>query len=226
LSPPRSIVLLVGSPKGKGGTSGSIGEYILSKLPDEGVSKETYHVGKTIRKADKWSKVMTAVDSADTIILSFPLYWDHLPSHLIRALESLHAHRQEAPPVKPQKLVVVVNNGFPEPWHNEVALRICQRFAKDASFEWGGALNVGGGAAIDGRPMEQSGGMTIKLRGALDEATVAIGKGVPVPAEVEARVAQQLYPAWINILFGGFGWWYQKRKKGGKGSLRVKPYEE
>ena len=226
MSGPLKVLLLQGSAKAVKSTSASLGDYILSKLPDEDVDKETQHIAKAMRSDESWAKFVLAVDSADTVILSFPLYWDGLPSHVVRALERLRDHRMASPPSKPQRFVAIVNNGFPEPWHNEVSLRICRCFADESGFEWGGGLNVGGGAAIDGRPMEASGGMTVKLRKALDLAAESIGRREPVPKEIEEQVAHQLYPAWINLMFGGVAWRYEARRKKTNGSLKARPYEK
>lgn len=216
---------MVGSPKGKGGTSHWLGQYILDRLPDEGTHKVIHHLGKAIRKEDRWAQVMADVDAADTVILSFPLYWDALPSHATRALEMLAAHRRKAPAAKPQNFVAMVNNGFPEPWHNLVALRICRRFAEGTGFTWGGGLNVGGGAGLGERPLEETGGMTRGLREALDSAVGPIGRGEPLPKDVEEAVAQQMFPSWIPGVFGGMGWRHTARKEGKYGLLKDRPYE-
>jgi len=226
MSGPLKVLLLHGSAKGAKSSSASLGDYILSRLPDEGVEKETQHIAKALRSEERWDKLVAAVDGADTVILSFPLYWDGLPSHVVRALEGLREHRRASPPSKAQRFVAIVNNGFPEPWHNEVSLRICRRFADEVGFEWSGGLNVGGGAAIDGKPLEEAGGMTVKLRKALDLAAEPIGRGEPVPKEIEEQVAHQMYPAWINTTLGGVGWRHQARKNKVYGSLKARPYEK
>lgn len=220
----QKIVVLNGSPKGRGGSSGSIGDYILSKIPQEGISKETFHVGKSIRKEEKWDNLTQSVKNADTIILTFPLYWDSLPSHLIKGLEKLYSQKDELG--KAQNFYTIVNNGFPEPWHNEIAIEICKCFAKKMNYKWQGALNIGGGAAVDGKPLENTGGMTLKLRETLEMAARAVASSKPIPKEVKDRLSKPLYPPWINILFGGIGWRHQARKKGAKTSLRSKPYKK
>jgi hypothetical protein len=197
----------------------------MDRLPEDGTERVTHHLGKTIRKEDTWARVMDDVGSADTVILSFPLYWDALPSHTTRALELMAAHRREVPPERPQTLMVIVNNGFPEPWHNQVVLRVCRRFADEAGFTWGGGLNVGGGGAINGRPVEQAGGVAIRLRDNLDKITLAIARGEPLTKEMEEAMAQQLYPGWVSRVFGGFGWRSIARKQGASRSLKDRPYE-
>jgi hypothetical protein len=124
-----------------------------------------------------------------------------------------------------QHFVAIVNNGFPEPEHNLSAIEICRRFAMETGFVWAGGLIVGGGAALGGRPLEETGGMTRNLRETLDKAAEVIARGESIPKEVEQEVGRQLYPSYVPTLFGGLGWWWQKRKEGGKGSLRARPYE-
>jgi putative NADPH-quinone reductase len=221
----QRIVLLVGSPKTNGGTSGSIGNFILSQLRHDGVTLETHHVGRAVRRAEKWDLLVGAVDDADIVVLSFPLYWDSLPSHLIEAMERLHAHRKSVEIKNAPKLYVVVNNGFPETWHNEVAISMCRYFAKEAGFRWHGALNIAGGGAIDERPLEATGGMTLRLRETLKMAAVAIGEGEPTPKEVEARLEKQLYPSWV-ISFANFRWKREAKKRGVKDPLCARPYEQ
>jgi hypothetical protein len=219
----QKIVLLNGSPKGRGGSSGSFGDYILGKISKEGISKETFHVGKSVRKEEKWNSLVESLKNADTIILTFPLYWDSLPSHLINGLEKLYTQKDELG--KSQNFYTIINNGFPEPWHNEIAIEICKCFATKMDYKWQGALNIGGGAAINEKPLEETGGMTFKLRETLDIAAKAIAQGNPVPAEVNKRLEKPLYPAWIPLILGGFGWRHQARKKGMKGSIKDQPYK-
>lgn len=219
----QKIVLLNGSPKGRGGSSGSFGDYILSKITQESITKETFHVGKSIRKDEKWNNLAQSVKDADTIILTFPLYWDSLPSHLIKGLERLYDDRTK--PEKPQNFYTIVNNGFPEPWHNEIAIEICKCFAKKMNYKWQGALNIGGGASVGGRPLEQTGSMTFKLRETLDIAAEAIEQSKPIPSEVKDRLSKPLYPPWINLVFGGMSWRHLARKKGAKTPIRSKPYD-
>jgi hypothetical protein len=219
----KKLVMLNGSPKARGGSSGSFGNYVLSKIPEAGVSKETHHVGKAVRKEEQWNEVVKSLKDADTILLTFPLYWDSLPSHLIKGFERLHTQRQEFD--NSPNFYIMVNNGFPEPWHNEIAIEICKSFAHSMNFKWQGALNIGGGAAVAGRPLEETGGMTMKLRKTLDTAAQAISHGKPIPSEVKDALSKPMYPSWIATTLGGFGWRKQAKKKGMKGSIRDQPYK-
>ena len=197
----------------------------MDRLPDDGTEKAIHHLGKTLRKEERWAEVVASVGAADTIILSFPLYWDSTPSHVTRALELLAPHLREGPADRRRTLVAMVNNGFPEPWHNQVALRICRRFAEETGLTWGGGLNVGGGSAIAERPLDETGGMTARLRAALDKVAGNLARGEPVGEELEAEVARQLYPSWIAKLMGIIGWRRLAKREGAVGSLKARPYE-
>ena len=140
----RRVLFINGSPKGGSSTSGSLGDYVMGKLPGPDIVKETIHAGRAVRKEDEWNKLVRSADDADAILVSFPLYVDSLPGHLTSVLERLRARRKESPPRKTQLFYAMANNGFPEPWHNEIALAICRQFAKEAAFGWGGSLNIGG----------------------------------------------------------------------------------
>jgi len=197
---------------------------VLDLIPDDGTTKVVHHLGRSIDKEERWSKVMADMDGADTIILTFPLYWDATPSHTTRAMEMIATHRRKVPPTRPQSLVFIVNNGFPEPWHNQVALRICRRFAEETGYTWGGGLNVAGGAAVDGRPLEEVGIMKGLLKG-LEKAALPIAAGDPVPEDIEDAVGQQNWPPWIQLVFGGMGVRYEARRSGSSGHTKDRPYK-
>src|SRR5512137_2766360 len=224
MSGERRALLINGSPKLRDSSSASIGEYIMGRASAVGAVTETFHAGRALRREAEWTGLVRAVAHADAVLLSFPLYWDSLPSHLIEALERLKTIRSGTPPTKPQTLYAAVQNGFPEPWHNEVAIDICRQFSKEAGFIWGGAINLGGGGAINGVPLEQTGGMTIKLRQALDTAARAIAACEPFSPDLSQRLEIPLSPKWITTLFGGFLWRRRAKREGVKGPMNARPY--
>jgi hypothetical protein len=223
-SRPNRFTLLLGSPKTRRSSAASFGEYLLSKAGKGKPVRETHHAGKAVRSDEAWEEMVGSLDSADVILLTFPLYWDSLPSHLVECLERLHDRGVRNSPRK--TFYAVVHNGFPEPWHNEVAVLICEQFCRQMGFTWGGALNIGGGAAVSGRPMEETGGMTLRLRETLDMAADSVSVGEPIPATVLNRLEKPLYPPFFARFFGGFGWRKGAKRRGVKVSLKARPYDE
>ena len=70
-----------------------------------------------------------SVDRAGLILLVFPLYADAVPFLVTKALAVIANHRRASGRPTPQRLVAIVNSGFPETRQNAVALAFCQEFA-------------------------------------------------------------------------------------------------
>ena len=79
------VLLLVGSPKGLKSTSRALGTYLLRKLEAGGMATESMLVGAALHGQANMARMLEAVDSADLVIVSFPLYVDQLPAPLVRA---------------------------------------------------------------------------------------------------------------------------------------------
>ena len=93
-------------------------------------------------------------------------------------------------------------------------------------YRWKGALNIGGGGAVNGQPLEDmGGGMGTHLRETLDLAAVAVTDGEPIPSAVTKRLEKPLYPPWLAPVIGEVSWRVQARRKGVKGSLKSKQYD-
>ena len=114
---------------------------------------------------------MRSVDNADVIVLATPLYVDSFPALTIKALELIHDHRKAMPPTKQQLLVAIMNSGFPEKEHMDIALKIMRNFAQESDFRWGGGIRVGWGGALNNEPLKEKKGMTRKLTKGLSLAT-------------------------------------------------------
>ncbi len=97
--------------------------------------------------------MLSAVDGARIIVLASPLYIDSVPAPVIRAMELIRDHRAHSPAPNEQRLLTIVNSGFPEVRHNFIALEIYKRFAVEAGFTWAGGLALGMGEAIAGEPL-------------------------------------------------------------------------
>ena len=77
-----------------------------------------------------------------TLILTFPLYVDSLPSHLVDLLEAIKGK------VYGLAVYAVVNCGFFEPEKNLVVIEILKNFCREAGLKWGRALAFGGGGMV------------------------------------------------------------------------------
>jgi hypothetical protein len=218
-------LLLVGSPKGSKSTSHALGTYLLKKLQAGGMATESMLVGAALHGGGNTARLLETVDSADLVVVSFPLYVDQLPAPLVRAVELIAEHRKAHPSVSPQKLVAVVQCGFPEAHQNQPACDILRQFAGEAGFEWAGALAMGMGGALGGRPLEKAGGMVRKTRQALDLAAESLSRGGLVPDSASALMAKRIIPKWLYLLFGNHGMKGEAKKHGVLKSVYARPYE-
>lgn len=224
MNAPKRALLLVGSPKGAGSTSHSLGTYLVERLQTEGFEAQTLYLkSSTVSKAGR-EELLHAIDSADVIALTFPLYVDALPSWVIGAMELVARRRQETSAANEPLLLAISNCGFPEARHNEPALSICRHFAREAGFKWAGGLALGGGGAIDGRPLEKLGGMTRNIRKSLDLAAAALAQGQPATQEAANLMAKPLMPTWIYVMMGNLGWGSQAKKNGVRSQIHERPY--
>lgn len=224
-APVRRSVLLVGSPKTRKSSSHFLGSYLQDQLAQQGVETETFFVHTTLKNVAKWQAVLDAVDKADLVTLTYPLYVDSLPAPMIEALERIAAHRQDGNQHQAQRLAAIANCGFPEAQHNQTSLAICCQFAFQAGFDWVGGLALGGGqGAVRGKPLGESGGQVARIRKAIEIAGASLMEGGIIPVEAREMMAVPFIPKWMYLGMAGIGWRLQARQYGVHRQIRSTPY--
>jgi multimeric flavodoxin WrbA len=93
-SPVERAVLLVGSPRTKKSTSASLGGYLFDQLAERGIQTETVQLYTSINSPERTKSMLAAIDGADLVVLTFPLYVDTLPAPVTSALEKIAEHRK------------------------------------------------------------------------------------------------------------------------------------
>jgi NAD(P)H-dependent FMN reductase len=232
----KRALLIVGSPKTNSpSTSSALGTYLLERLCDHRWETESLTLRASLNRPEGEAALLAAIDRARLILLVFPLYVDALPYLVTKALTLTAAHRRSAANPPLQRLVAIVNSGFPETHQNSVALAICREFAAQSGIAWGGGLALGGGGVIGGQPlaMNKRPGLSVKhaIR-ALDLTAANLSEGRPVPAEVLGLLAKNPVPfmpfalwRWIYIRFGGKGFEQEAARNGvSKERLLDQPY--
>lgn len=222
MSEERKVLLLVGSGRPRS-TSESLGSYLIGQLQGRGFRSETLWLYRVLKSAENTCQLLAAVAACDLLVLSTPLFVDSLPAPVIQALETMAQHRLENPPRKLQRMVAIVNSGFPEAHQNQTALAICRQFALETGFEWAGGLPLGGGAAIDGRPLPQA-GMARHARQALELTAVALANGEATPKQAVDLISKPMFPVWLYMLFGTLGWRRKARKYGAIDHVDAHPF--
>jgi hypothetical protein len=221
----KRVLLFVGSAKQTPSTSESLGTYLLDQLRTKGCVTKMLFIHKSLRSAKGRVGLLKATSQADVVVIAFPLYVDSVPYVVIRAMELIAKDRQAKNELREQRLLCIVNSGFPEAHQNDTALAICRQFAWEAGFQWAGGLALGAGQAIGGRPLLSVKGMARNVIQSLDLTADALVTGKPVPREVVQRMAKPLIPNWLYIWFGTIGWKWRAKKHGVYRKLKDRPYE-
>jgi hypothetical protein len=217
----RKAVLLVGSGKPSGGsTSEVLGRALLDRMAERGVSTTVLYVTRSVTRPDR--ELQDALADADLFLLATPLYVDSLPYLVTRTLETLAA--EPRPPRRRCGFAVVINCGFPEAEHCQVALSIAEAFARRARFAWAGGLAVPEGGAIDGRPLDTLGRLTRRVREALNLAAAALAAGRPVPPGAIELAAQRMMPARLYTVAGNYRWRKMAARNNATSQLAARPF--
>jgi hypothetical protein len=225
VAPKKRVLLLIGSAKQNPSTSESLGTYLLDQLRTKRCETKTLFIHKSLRSEKGRGGLLRATNQADIVVITCPLYVDSLPYVVIRAMELIAEDRQAKKDLREQRLLCIVNSGFPEAHQNDTALAICRQFAREAGFQWAGGLALGAGQAIGGRPLLSVKGMARNVIKSLDLTADALVIGKPVPRESVQKMARPLIPNWLYIWFGRINWKRQAKKHGVYKKLYDRPYE-
>ena len=196
MSQPKTVLLLNGSPKCERSTSRTIGKFLVDKLEEKGLKSEEAFAARLVKTAEGFEKLSRLVADADIVVFATPLYVDSIPSFTIKAMEVIRDHRKTNPHAAPL-LVAIMNSGFPEKEHMEIALKIIQNFSDEANLRWGGAVAVGMGGALNSEQLNEKKGMTRNLTKGLSLAAVALAEGQPIPPEAEKLTSKPFLPMFM-----------------------------
>lgn len=220
----QRALLLVGSPKTRKSTSNSLGGYLFEQLVAQDIQTETIYLHTVLRNPQKLQALLDAVEAADLVALAFPIYVDALPAPVVEALECIAAHRQGCSPSKPQLFTAIANCGFPEAYQCDTALAICETFAIQAGFKWAGSLALGAGQMLNGIPLAEGGGMTLRMRQSLELAAQGLVEQSAIPEAARQGLAKPVVPKYLYWLMGWSRWNQEAKGYDAKKLLKRQPY--
>lgn len=132
------VALITASPKKKYSTSGKMLEELKSLLPMEKQVAELY-----LTQASLDEDSLQMLVDAETLVFSFPLYVDGIPSHLLRFLREVEARCKDRSLHK--SVYTLINCGFYEGEQTENAMKILENWCTRCGFAFCGGLGVGAG---------------------------------------------------------------------------------
>ncbi|MCK5303170.1 MAG: hypothetical protein KAJ96_08510 [Candidatus Thorarchaeota archaeon] len=220
----KTVLLLVGSPFGFRSTSSSLGSYLMDRLTEKGFTTNKVHIHKSVKSQEGIEELLHLVGISDLVVLTFPLYVDSLPAPIIKAMEIITKHHEEAANTRRQKFIAISNSGFPEASQILIALEICRCFAQRSGFEWAGGLALGMGPAIRRKPLDEVGGMARNVKKALDLTAHALSEEKAVPEEATKLMEKSIIPRTLYMWMGNRGWKQQAKKNRVLDRIRVQPH--
>jgi hypothetical protein len=223
---PTRAVLLVASPKGPNSTSNSLATFLGDQLQQKGVTVEKVFINQSLASDKKISAMLGLVDVSNLIIFAFPLYADCLYSQAIKTLELISEHENGKNELCNKHFVAIVNSGFPEAKHSNIALEVCRIFAKQVGFKWAGGLATGAGGMISGRPLGELGGMVRNQKKALEITGDSLAKGEAIPDKAVVLISKLGIPKWMYLWMGNRGWKSEAKKVMKVESMYAQPCTE
>lgn len=221
---PRRALLLIGSSKPRGtSTSEALGTHLMEQLALRGVVGEARHVHREAHSEESLRQFVADVRQHDLLIIASPIYIDSLPALVTRTLEAIADDRTGDPDAPPLTVAMILNCGFPESRHAAVARTIGALFARATGARWAGALQLGGGGVIHGRPLEEVGHLAQHLPALLSEAAAALSVGQAIPPETREEFKEPLMPTALYMAAGDAGWLWTASHEGALTRLWERP---
>ncbi|TXT56136.1 MAG: hypothetical protein BAJALOKI2v1_630001 [Promethearchaeota archaeon] len=226
MSSKEEILVLVGSPRAEKSTSKSLGVYLSKKIVASEDQIRFGYINRLLLRSERYEKLFSMINEASIIILTFPLYVDHLPSPVIKAFEIISEKKRDIMERKEKQFIAISNCGFPEGEQINIAIKICRIFAKEIGFEWMGGLKVGAGPFIHGNDIKNAGKRLEHIKKGLSFAAEKITKGEKIPKETNDILADIPISKEMYKRIGNFGWRIQALKFRNIFNLKRKPYSK
>ncbi|MGF1510956.1 MAG: NAD(P)H-dependent oxidoreductase [Myxococcota bacterium] len=218
----RRACLVVGSPRPRGrSTSESLARELMKRLQTAGVDCDLFYASSASRAGAEQEALMKALSDSELLVLASPIYVNSLPSPVTALLEGIG---ERFPRDGHLHMAALLNCGFPEAMHCHLAFRVCKAFCRRTGILWLGALEVGGGGVVDGRPLSDVGDPVKGLARGLDETAQALARGEPIPQSAREAASQPLLQPWLYRVIGNIGWLMAGIKAGTITRLWARPF--
>lgn len=137
------IALINGSPKTTESNSKKMLLWLQSRLKNNNEITH-YHINTKPFDTSNYTELL----NHDIWVFAFPLYWDSLPSHLLKALVELERCLKEET-TKNILVYTIVNNGFYEGNQGRIAFDIIEEWCKSTGLTFCGGFGQGAGEMMN-----------------------------------------------------------------------------
>ncbi len=201
---PRTVILVASARPVGASSSLAIARYFASRMEAAGARVEIVMASTFARDAATADGAAQTLAGADVLAVVSPLYVDALPYLALLALHKAKAHRGPGSPA--QRVVGIINCGFPEPEQTRFAFGTLREFAREADATYAGGIPVGGGEMIKGRDLLSVGEPVRLLRQAIDAAAERLCGGDVVPHDISALTTRSFLPPFLYRFAGYMQW--------------------
>ena len=178
----KQLVLFNGSPR-KAKTSYVFARAMKELAEEKGHKAEIIHIIEYFDEEKPFDALKSIILPQDILGLITPLYVDTLPYPVIWFLEKLACDLTDE--LKGKEFFAVAHCGFPDTDLLYPLLESCRYFAKTVEMKWLGGLGYGGGALIDGTPLEKLGRKGKKIFSVFSFALDDIVEGKSISPRVQ-----------------------------------------
>ena len=141
-------ILINLSPR-KNGTSNMLVHYFADRIQSNLNSVETYNLYTYL---DKMNILLERIKAAETIVMIGPSYVTSYPADTINLLICMS---RTSGILHGQSLYGFIQGGMPYAHTHEHAIRLLENFAENNMVNFKGGFIMGGGAILDGRPLDK-----------------------------------------------------------------------
>lgn len=199
------IALINGSPKASHSASEVVLKSLRRMLPDKFEMKEIAMRTTKVSEED-----LEQLAGCDALVFAFPLYFDGIPSQLLRCLVQMETYFREKP-AKGIRVYALVNNGFYEGRQNEPAIDMMKNWTLRSNLLWGQGVGLGGGGMLaQMKDISEGQGVKKNLGGALK----AVAGNIASQTSAEPVLVSPDIPRIVYRVGGNIGWNSQAKAKG------------
>ncbi|MCK5140903.1 MAG: hypothetical protein KAQ70_01810, partial [Candidatus Heimdallarchaeota archaeon] len=239
----KQLTFLMCSPRGEKSASHSLGSYLTSLFEEKGISVNSFSVYQTLKKQEKIEEMIISINESDIILISSPLYIDQAPYMTIKTMNIITDSFLQGKITKKERYLFAISNaGYLEYYHNNIALKIYEQFAKENEITWAGGLPIGAAGTYAQYPIPEFLKMleplpkedpryeiyakpTKLLDSVIRTSVDHLSKGEIVPKEELQKLEFIPMPLEAYIEGGKKGWLEAAEQYGATDKLRDKPYE-
>ncbi len=178
------------SPRSQG-TSSMLTKYFKERIENFDTKNNEVTIADLYQNLKDIRELLDSIKAADTLVFIGPCYVVSYPADTIYLLEQMS---ETEGVLHGQKLYGFIQGGMPYVHTHEIGLKLLDIFSDENDVKWMGGYVMGGGAVLDGRPLDKAIGAN-KIIPAVHQFIKNIAMGVESPEELYKAAAMKVpYP--------------------------------